>query len=95
VPSMDTKELLITAQLARLALSDDDARKLNDAVTRMLEHFSSMQEIDVTGLEPTTHALQSDNRVREDAPDDFDSTGTLIEKAPDADDGFLTIPQVL
>ena len=95
MPPMDTKELLITAQLARLALSDEDARKLNEAVTQMLEYFSSMQDIDVTGLEPTTHALQSDNRIREDAPDDFESTDTLIDKAPETDERFITIPQVL
>ncbi|MFP4561993.1 MAG: Asp-tRNA(Asn)/Glu-tRNA(Gln) amidotransferase subunit GatC [Spirochaetia bacterium] len=92
---MDTKELLITAQLARLALTDEDARKLNDAVTQMLEYFSSMQEIDVAALEPTTHALQSDNRIRKDIPEDFESTDSLIEEAPEADDRFLTIPQVL
>ena len=35
-------------------------------VSRMLTYFEKMSEVDVEGLEPTTHALQKENRLRED-----------------------------
>ncbi len=65
---MDTKELEVTAELAQLALSEEEKKRAAAAVDGMLGYFQRMSQVDVGGLEPTTHALQKENRTRPDLP---------------------------
>ena len=92
---MDASELAITARMARLTLSDDEQEKLGRAVEQMLAHFSHMKEIDVQGLAPTTHALLKENRLREDVEDAIEVGDTLLENAPEREERFIVIPNVL
>ncbi len=93
---MDKSDLTVTATLASLVLDEAETEKLGAEVSRMLSYFEKMSEIDVDGLEPTTHALQKENRLRPDRglsneaqPDE------LLECAPDLEDRFILIPNVL
>lgn len=92
---MDASELAVTARMARLTLSDDELGKLGHAVEQMLAHFSHMKEIDVQGLAPTTHALLRENRLREDVEDHPGVIDTLLENAPEREERFIVIPNVL
>ena len=49
-------ELLITAEMARLALTDEERASLRDAIGQMLTYFDQMRAVDVSGVVPTTHA---------------------------------------
>ena len=49
-------ELLTTAEMARLALTDDERASLRDAIGQMLTYFDQMRAVDVSGVVPTTHA---------------------------------------
>jgi aspartyl-tRNA(Asn)/glutamyl-tRNA(Gln) amidotransferase subunit C len=101
---MDAGELVTTARMARLTLSEEEKAKLGAAVEQMLAYFSHMKEIDVQGLVPTTHALLRENRLREDReaensslPDGsgLEITDTLLGNAPEREERFIVIPNVL
>ena len=92
---MDASELEVTAHMARLALSTEEQQKLRTAVEQMLAHFSHMREIDVGGLAPTTHALLRENRLREDVESHPVPTEALLENAPEREERFIVIPNVL
>lgn len=93
---MDKSELQITADLALLDLSPEEEERLEQEVAQLLEYFSVMNGIDVAGLEPTTHALQKENRLRVDqAKQDPTIADDILEQAPDTEDRFFTIPNVL
>jgi aspartyl-tRNA(Asn)/glutamyl-tRNA(Gln) amidotransferase subunit C len=93
---MDRSELDVTAALALLELSDDERDGLERAVSQLLEHFTIMDSLNVDGLEPTTHALQDVNRLRPDQPrDDGSLADEILEQAPDLEDRFIAIPNVL
>lgn len=93
---MNRGELDITAELALLRLEDAERQQLEEAVTQLLEYFSAMEEVDISGLEPTTHALQEGNRLRRDVPREDDSIAdAILEQAPDLEDRFIAIPNVL
>ena len=92
---MDAAELIATARMARLALSARELEELGRAVEQMLAHFSHMREIDVEGLAPTTHALLRENRLREDAEADAGSTDALLGNAPEREERYIVIPNVL
>jgi aspartyl-tRNA(Asn)/glutamyl-tRNA(Gln) amidotransferase subunit C len=92
---MDASDLAITARMARLTLTDDEQEQLGRAVEQMLAHFSHMKEIDVQGLAPTTHALLKENRLREDVENAIQISDTLLENAPEREERFIVIPNVL
>jgi len=94
---MELKELHTTAQLALLDIHD--AEKVGAAFSEMLDYFSKMMEVDISGLEPTTHALCRENRLRLDettcAADRSDCSDALLALAPDSKERFFKIPNVL
>ena len=94
---MKKEELYVTAALAKLELDDSEAEVLSGEVTRILDYFAKMSEINVDELTPTTHALLDENRLRPDleTAGDRPDPDTLLESAPDIDDRFIIIPNVL
>jgi aspartyl-tRNA(Asn)/glutamyl-tRNA(Gln) amidotransferase subunit C len=91
---MEPDELNITAQLARLELSDADVRRFEDAVVQMLEYFSKMRELDVADLPPTAQLVR-DNRTRGDTVEPPTDIEGLLVNAPELEDRFIVIPNVL
>ena len=91
---MDRIELKTTVALANLSLGEEEARELMDMADQMLSYFSKMLEMDVDGLPPTTHALQEENVLRSDELQPGNSE-ILLNRAPERDDDFITIPNVL
>jgi aspartyl-tRNA(Asn)/glutamyl-tRNA(Gln) amidotransferase subunit C len=86
-------ELHATAALAMLDLEDQE--KVEASVSQMLEYFAKMMEIDVEALEPTTHALVKENRVRDDVVRATLNPDELLARAPHREDRFFKIPSVL
>jgi aspartyl-tRNA(Asn)/glutamyl-tRNA(Gln) amidotransferase subunit C len=91
---MERAELDITAQLARLELSDEETQRFEQAVVRMLEYFSKMREFDVEGLPPTAQMTET-NRTRQDRAIANEDTVALLSNAPELEDRFIVIPNVL
>jgi aspartyl-tRNA(Asn)/glutamyl-tRNA(Gln) amidotransferase subunit C len=92
---MDADELVVTARMARLRLSQQEQERLGHAVEQMLAHFSHMRAIDVHDLAPTTHALLKENRLREDMENHTELGDKLLENAPEREGRFIVIPNVL
>ena len=59
--ALEESELLTTAAMARLELSDDERASLRLAIGQMLTYFDQMRAADVSGLAPTTQATVASN----------------------------------
>lgn len=92
---MNPEELRITAALAYLDLGEEEYEELMRAVDQMLEYFSKMMEVDIEGLPPTTHAMVRENRTRPDQTVPFSGIEALLENAPEREDRFIVIPNIL
>jgi aspartyl-tRNA(Asn)/glutamyl-tRNA(Gln) amidotransferase subunit C len=92
---MDADELFTTAHMARLTLKPDEVEKLRAAVEQMLGYFSQLKTLDVSSLTPTTHALLEKKKVRDDRETEDESTERLLDSAPEREDRFIVIPNVL
>ena len=90
---MSLDDIKATAQLALLDIPDPE--KLATAFSEMIENFSQMMEVDVSELEPTTHALLRHNRLRKDEVTNEDRAEELVANAADAKGRFIKIPNVL
>ena len=86
---------LLTAELACLQPDEESRQRLAHEAERMKALFLTMSQADVDHLEPTTHALAGNNRVRNDAVEPFNNPDVLLEAAPEYEDEFFLIPNVL
>ena len=89
------EEVKHIAELARLALSDDELALYQEQLSAILDYFERLQELDTEAISPTAsvQALRSvmrDDEVR--AP--FSREDTLAN-APAAQDGCFKVPAVL
>ena len=94
IDSMEREELDTTAQLARLELSEEETRRFEQAVFQMLEYFSKMREFDVEGLPPTAQLKQT-NTTRADRTFVQQDSTSILNNAPELEDRFIVIPNVL
>ena len=92
---MEKDDLLITAAQAQLALSAEEEGRLRTAVSEILDYFELMNEVDVSNLTPTTHALVRENALRADNPNPNNNQEELVSRAPENEDNFIVIPNVL
>ena len=92
---MDISELHVTAELAQIELTESETAGLADAVAQMVDYFALLQEIEVDNLPPTTHALLTRNRLRPDVVNPTNVSDKLLDNAPELEDRFVVIPNVL
>jgi aspartyl-tRNA(Asn)/glutamyl-tRNA(Gln) amidotransferase subunit C len=60
-------EVRYVAALARLDLSGAEVEAMTGQLDRILDYVDKLNELDTSGVEPTTHALSIHNVFREDA----------------------------
>lgn len=83
------------AKLARLAVSDDDVKRLSPELSDILEYAEQLQSVDLTGVEPTSHAFAQSNVLRADEVRPGLSREDALANAPDTDAGQVRVPAVL
>ena len=80
------------ARLARLRLSEDEVARMQGELSSILEHIERIGQLDLDGVEPTSHVVELENVLREDEPRPSLPLETVLEQAPDAGDGGFRVP---
>ena len=89
------EDVLRCAQLTRLSLAEDEIEPLRLAMTRILSHAESLDELDLDGVEPATHGLDLPLPRREDVPREGFTQAEALANAPQVDRGHFVVPKVL
>jgi aspartyl-tRNA(Asn)/glutamyl-tRNA(Gln) amidotransferase subunit C len=89
---IDREQVLHVARLARLALSDDEIERMSGELPAILEHVERMNELDLEGVEPTSHVVALENVLRADEPRPSWGRDRVLEGAPDPSDGAFRVP---
>ena len=64
--SFGPEEIDALARLSRLSLDDEERRTLAAELERVVGFVQQLQEVDVDGVEPMTHAIALSQRRRDD-----------------------------
>jgi aspartyl-tRNA(Asn)/glutamyl-tRNA(Gln) amidotransferase subunit C len=83
------------ANLARIALTDEELAAYAAQLENILEHAERVQALPTEGVEPTSHPLPVVNAFR---PDEV--TGSLdredaLAGAPEVENGYFRVPRIL
>jgi aspartyl-tRNA(Asn)/glutamyl-tRNA(Gln) amidotransferase subunit C len=89
---IDRDQVLHVARLARLRLTDDEVERMTGELSKILGHVERMDELDLAGVEPTSHVVALQNVLREDVPRESLPRERALESAPDAVDGGFRVP---
>lgn len=83
------------AELARLKLSSAEILLFQRQLSGILEYAARLQQVDVTGVSPTSRIGQADNALRKDSPQPGLPVGQLLANAPEVQDRQFRVPPIL
>jgi aspartyl-tRNA(Asn)/glutamyl-tRNA(Gln) amidotransferase subunit C len=89
---IDREQVLHVARLARLKLTDDEVERMSGELSGILEHVERISELDLDGVEPTSHVIELENVLRPDEPRPSWTREEILERAPDPADGAFRVP---
>lgn len=93
--SVDTETVKRVARLSRIAVTDSEAEHLKGELNSILGFVEQLDEVDVSGVEPMTSAVETTIRLRADAVTDGDKAADIVANAPSAEDNFFMVPKVV
>ncbi len=89
------EDVAYVAQLARLALSEEEARAMARDLEQILEHVKSLDALDTDGVEPTAHGFELATPMRPDHPAPPFDPELAVANAPAAQGTAFLVPKVL
>ena len=90
------KETEHIAKLARLKLTEGEKNKLQKELSAILDYINKLKEVNIEGIEPTSHSVIIKNILRKDEVKNSDS-GTkksLIKQAPAKENNHFRVKPV-
>lgn len=93
--SVDLVTVKRVARLGRIALSEDEAVKMQGELNTILGFVEQLSEVDVAGVEPMTSVTPMAMKKRADAVTDGDKAADIVANAPNTDQNFFLVPKVV
>ena len=88
-------DLSRVVKLARIELTPEEERRLAPQLSEVLKYNEKLNELDVSGVEPTAHATPLSNVMREDEPRDSLSQQDALRNAPKTANGLFVVPKIV
>jgi aspartyl-tRNA(Asn)/glutamyl-tRNA(Gln) amidotransferase subunit C len=89
---IDREQVLHVARLARLHLGEEEIGRMALELSGILDHVDRIGELDLEGVEPTSHVVALENVLRPDEPRPSWPRETVLEQAPDPEGGAFRVP---
>ena len=92
---IDDKTIQHIAKLARLKISPEDAVEYGEQLTKVLNHFKQISQIDTAGVEPLVTPSEIDFYTRPDESRQSLSTAEMLSNAPEKAGNLFKVPPVV
>jgi aspartyl-tRNA(Asn)/glutamyl-tRNA(Gln) amidotransferase subunit C len=92
------QEVRRVAELASLALRDDEVERMAKDLDSILSHIDKLNELDTTGVEPMAQVLFESGEtatLREDRERPSLSNSEALANAPVSGSGYFKVPRVI
>jgi aspartyl-tRNA(Asn)/glutamyl-tRNA(Gln) amidotransferase subunit C len=89
---IDREQVLHVARLARLRLSEEEVERMASELSGILDHVDRISELDLDGVEPTSHVVALENVLRADEPRPSWPRERMLESAPDPAQEAFRVP---
>ena len=92
------EEVRRVAELATLALTEDEIARMARDFSGVLTHVDKLNELDTTGVEPMTQVLfasEENSTLRQDRERPSLSNADALANAPVSGGGYFKVPKVI
>ncbi|WP_226086439.1 Asp-tRNA(Asn)/Glu-tRNA(Gln) amidotransferase subunit GatC [Mesobacillus sp. S13] len=83
------------AHLARLAITEKEAKMLTDQLDKIITYAEQLNELNTDNVEPTAHVLEIKNVMREDRAKEGLPREEVLKNAPEHQDGQIKVPGII
>lgn len=83
------------AHLARLHLNDEEIRTFQEQLSRIVEYVKKISKLDLTGIEPTAHAITVHNVFRSDEVLPSLDRDSVLANAPATNKEQFLVPKII
>lgn len=89
------EEVEHVAHLARLHLDGDELAKMTRQLDTILSYVTKLEELDTTGIEPTTHAFSITNAFRADVVEPSLARDKALANGPEHNEESFIVPKII
>jgi aspartyl-tRNA(Asn)/glutamyl-tRNA(Gln) amidotransferase subunit C len=89
---IDRDEVLHVARLARLKLGEEEIEPLARELSAILDHVAHISELDLDGVEPTSHVVEVTGALRPDEPRASLPREVALAQAPAKSGAGFSVP---
>jgi len=82
------------ARLARLHFEEDELVRLQAELGQIIDYVKQLAELDLSGLDPTSHAVPLKNVLRADEPITGLSQAEAVANGPRVEKGQFVVPRI-
>ena len=93
--ALDKAEVAHIAALARIRLADEELEAVAADLSRIIEWFDALREVDTETVAPMTSVAAMRLPMREDVVTDGDCPEAILANAPQPAKGFFAVPKVV
>ena len=93
--SVDIATVKRVAHLARIALTDEEAAKMEGELNTILGFVERLGEVNIEGVEPMTSVTPMAMKMRQDVVADGNKADDVVANAPVTAESFFLVPKVV
>ncbi|MBP3223649.1 MAG: Asp-tRNA(Asn)/Glu-tRNA(Gln) amidotransferase subunit GatC [Actinomycetaceae bacterium] len=93
--SISVEEVARVANLARIALTDEEKERLAGELDMIASAVAKVSEVVTSELQATSHPIPLVNVMRKDEVGQVLDRDEVLASAPEAEDGKFLVPQIL
>lgn len=93
--SISRDQVRDVAHLSRLEMNDDELDRFTVQLQAILDYASKLDALDISGVEPTSHAVPVANVLREDKARPSLPVEAGLDQAPEPQGPFFTVPRII
>lgn len=93
--SSDRIDIRYVAQLARIALTDEEVDRFGAQLGDLLEHVNALAELDTNAVPATAQVVESRNVQRDDHLRPGLDREVVLAQAPQRQGGFFRVPRII
>jgi aspartyl-tRNA(Asn)/glutamyl-tRNA(Gln) amidotransferase subunit C len=92
---IDRKDVEHVARLTRLTLTDAELERMREQLNSILAHLDTLRAVATEGVEPTSHAVDVVNVMRDDVVTPCLSQADALANAPDPSGELFRVPRII
>lgn len=89
------KDVEHVSSLAHLEFDDETKKNITTQLKNILEYVKKLNELDTTGIEPTSHVLPLQNVFKDDLMKTIFDKESSFQNAPQFDKGHYQVPKII